>query len=115
MKAVGLDALAEGAPLHDLEPADLAALLTKLSAAQLRLAATLAELAVEDRHRSNAATDRLLDVQQTAERLGVSPTWLYRHAARLPFGRRIGGHLRFDSAGLERWIASRPAGQSTGA
>jgi predicted DNA-binding transcriptional regulator AlpA len=50
------------------------------------------------------AADRLLDVGEAAERLGVSKRWMYRRAAALPFTRRLSaGTLRFSSAGLERW------------
>lgn len=53
----------------------------------------------------------LLTVEQAAERLGVARTWLYRHAASLPFTRKLGHRtLRFDAAGLQKWVAQRPRG-----
>ena len=46
-----------------------------------------------------------------AERLGMSVTWLYRNAAKLPFTRRIGGRtVRFSAAGIARYIGNRRAG-----
>ncbi len=52
----------------------------------------------------------LLNVDEAAARLGVAPSWLYRHAGRLPFSRKLGHKtLRFDQAALERWAASRKA------
>lgn len=59
---------------------------------------------------SGPETDRLLTVEEAAERLGVSPRWLYRHAGRLPFARRLSRKaLRFSEVGLRRWQAARRA------
>ena len=52
--------------------------------------------------------DQLLTVDEAAKILGVDRTWLYRHADTLPFTRRLtAGTLRFSSAGLQRWVATR--------
>jgi predicted DNA-binding transcriptional regulator AlpA len=51
--------------------------------------------------------DRLLDVDSAAQRLGVSPDWLYRRAGRLPFTVRLGRAVRFSSVGLARYIRQR--------
>lgn len=51
---------------------------------------------------------KFLTVAEAAAALGVSRTWLYRHAARLPFAHRLGPRtLRFDTAGLAAWAARR--------
>jgi excisionase family DNA binding protein len=51
------------------------------------------------------APDRLLTAVQAAAVLGVSKRWLYEHAGRLPFARRLSRRaLRFSEAGLRRWI-----------
>lgn len=51
---------------------------------------------------------RLLTARETAPRLGVSVRWLYRHAATLPFARRLSDRaLRFDEAGLLAWLERR--------
>ncbi len=56
------------------------------------------------------APDRLLDAKEAAERLGVKAKWLYSHADRLPFTRRLGGRtLRFSEQGLTRWMETRKA------
>lgn len=52
---------------------------------------------------TRAQVDENLSVDQAAQRLGVSPDWLYRNHKRLPFTRRIGRRLLFSSRGLERW------------
>jgi predicted DNA-binding transcriptional regulator AlpA len=78
--------------------------LAQLDAARAVLAARLASGGVE----TTPAADRLLAVPEAAERCGLSPDWLYRHAATLPFARRIGRTLRFSEAGLVRWMETRP-------
>ncbi|PYJ66216.1 MAG: hypothetical protein DME76_17365 [Verrucomicrobia bacterium] len=53
-------------------------------------------------------TDTLLTVDEAAALLHVDPRWLYRHAAKLPFTRRISRkNLRFSEAGLRRWLAAK--------
>lgn len=47
----------------------------------------------------------LMNVGETARRLGVDPTWVYRHLKELPFAVRLPGKaLRFDPVGLEKFI-----------
>ena len=53
------------------------------------------------------AGDRLLNVQEAAEKLSLSEDYLYRHSDKLPFTVRIGGQLRFSEAGIERYIRQR--------
>jgi predicted DNA-binding transcriptional regulator AlpA len=53
-------------------------------------------------------TDRLLDAEQAAELLGVSPDWLYRQAKKLPFTRKLAPKLlRFSHQGILKWLATR--------
>ncbi len=64
-------------------------------------------------HLSNGGTPRraqepekLLTAQQVAETLKMTPRWVYDHADRLPFTRRVGSRsLRFSSRGLEKYMA----------
>lgn len=52
--------------------------------------------------------DRLLDVNQAAEILNTTSRWLYRHANKLPFTRRLSRkNLKFSELGLHKWIAKR--------
>jgi hypothetical protein len=56
------------------------------------------------------ATDHLLSPEETAQRLGVSIRWLYRHADSLGFARRLSRKtLRFSERGLDRYLARRQA------
>ena len=51
--------------------------------------------------------DRLLNVNQAAEKLGVKRDWLYRHHSDLPFRVRHGRLLRFSELGIEDFIRKR--------
>jgi predicted DNA-binding transcriptional regulator AlpA len=52
--------------------------------------------------------DRLLNVEEAAKLLRVSEDWLYRHAKRLPFRRKLGPKmLRFSSIGIQKYLATR--------
>ncbi len=58
-----------------------------------------------DGHRDE---DRLLDAEEAARALCVSPDWLYRHAKRLPFSRKLGPKmLRFSYQGIQKYLATR--------
>jgi len=55
--------------------------------------------------------DVLLTPENTAALIGVNRRWLYRHADKLPFARRISRkNLRFSEAGLRRWVAAKKPG-----
>jgi predicted DNA-binding transcriptional regulator AlpA len=57
---------------------------------------------------NSSEKDTLLNSEQAAALMGVKSQWLYRHAAKLPFTRRISRkNLRFQEAGLRRWIAAK--------
>ena len=52
--------------------------------------------------------DRLLDAEEAANMLSVSPDWLYRNARRLPFTRKLGPKmLRFSCQGIQKYLATR--------
>ncbi len=54
------------------------------------------------------AQDRLLDAADAAKLLSVSEDWLYRHAKKLPFTRKLGPKmLRFSSVGIQKYLAMR--------
>ena len=55
--------------------------------------------------------DHLLTLTRAAERLGVTPSWLRRHAGTLPFVRRLGHKtVRYSSAAITRWLAGARTG-----
>jgi predicted DNA-binding transcriptional regulator AlpA len=56
----------------------------------------------------SATPDRLLRPAEAAALLGVTTRWLHRHHRTLPFARKLSHRaLRFDEAGLHRWLAHR--------
>jgi excisionase family DNA binding protein len=77
----------------------------------LRAVAALAALAVApaqaDPGPDTPDGDRLLDVDEAARRLGVSPDWLYRRVGKLPFIVRLGRTVRCSAAGIDRYIRQR--------
>ena len=62
----------------------------------------------KNRNATPIEADRLLTPDEAADRLGVTRAWMYRHASKLPFTRRISRKvLRFSGKGLERWLETR--------
>ena len=57
--------------------------------------------------REHQRPDRLLNVNQAAEKLCVKRDWLYRHHPDLPFRVRHGRLLRFSELGIEDYIRKR--------
>ena len=52
--------------------------------------------------------DRLLEAAEAAACLSVSEDWVYRHAKKLPFTRKLGPKmLRFSSLGIRKYLATR--------
>ena len=81
------------------------ALLARLAVAQAALTTRAVVLALTPA--VSATGDSLLDVDAAAAKLGVSTSYLYRHARTLTFTVRVGRGLRFSSAGIERHIRER--------
>lgn len=98
------------ADLQRVPDEQVPSLIVQYSAALAVLGARLASA-----QQSPPATDQgpqLLDVTAAATVLGVSRRWLYKNAHGLPFTRKIGRCLRFDRAGLHRYLSRRPPGSS---
>ncbi len=109
-RAALLDALlADPARAADVPNGEAVALLTALATLQVALLQAVcrpAEAPQRDPERPNE--DRMLNVQETATLLGVSPRWLYRNSKRLPFARPISPKiLRFSRNGAVKWLAVR--------
>ena len=103
-----LDALAADPRQVAQVPAEaIPILLAQTAAVQAALAARL--LASPNGQPPDAtAEDRLLTPKEAADTLRVTLPWIYRHAKRLPFTRRLSRKaLRFSEAGLRRWQAAR--------
>jgi predicted DNA-binding transcriptional regulator AlpA len=52
--------------------------------------------------------EKLLDAEEAAKLLSASPDWLYRHAKKLPFTRKLAPKmLRFSYQGILKYLATR--------
>jgi len=105
-----LDALAtDPSKAANLAGPVVAALLARVAA----VSGTLAARAVALTHQTEASSgpdeeDRLLTVEQAAERLAVSRDWIYRRVSTLPFTVRLDGSaVRFSAQGIARHIRQR--------
>lgn len=97
--------------LEHVSPEEIPGLIGETEALKALLWARLqAASAPEAKTKQGQAHDRLLTVDDVAERLGVSRRWVYRKAKAdaLPFVKRLASNtLRFSERGLERWQARR--------
>ena len=102
-----LDQLAADPKLADELPrAVLLDLLRTVAHVQVELDDRLRR--VEDSGSENQKHDRLLDVEQAAERLSTTVDWLSRNADKLPFTIRLSpGQRRFSELGIGRYIRDR--------
>jgi len=84
-------------------------LLARLAGLQgILLARLLAEAGPVGNREEPPVPDRLLTVEEAAPILGVTARWLYRHAASLPFARKLSRKaLRFSETGLRRWLSTK--------
>ena len=52
--------------------------------------------------------ERLIDAEEAAKLLSLSPDWLYRNSKKLPFTRKLGPKmLRFSYQGIVKWLSTR--------
>ena len=96
--------------LRQLDLAIEAASATERAGLVVQLAARVAHLGAclaESPAASAEAVDRNLDVEEAAQRLGVSSRYMYRNSSRLPFARRVGRRLLFSEHGLSRYLAKQ--------
>jgi predicted DNA-binding transcriptional regulator AlpA len=87
--------------------------LAKKTDDQMIVTLTVAELraVVREELKANGngrEPDRLLDAEEAAGFLSVSPEWLYKNWPKLPFAVKLHHRmLRFSHAGIQRYIASK--------
>ncbi len=53
------------------------------------------------------APDSLLSIDEAAQVLGMSKSYLYRHAGKFNFVRREGRSLRFSARGVQEYLGTR--------
>jgi predicted DNA-binding transcriptional regulator AlpA len=57
---------------------------------------------------THSGEEKLLSAKDAAKLMSVSPDWLYRNAATLPFARKLGRRsLRFSKKELEKYLNTR--------
>jgi hypothetical protein len=76
-----------------------------LTCASASLAARMA--AEPSEQTAHPVPDHNVSVAEAAQRLAVSPTYIYKHVDMLPFTRRIGRRVTCSSSGLERFNAQK--------
>jgi predicted DNA-binding transcriptional regulator AlpA len=94
-------------PLEKLDEAGLTTLLGQVEALKFRILRRL-DPAPAAPPAEQPAT-KLVGIREASDRIGKSKSWLYRNARTLPFTRRIGGSLRFDTRVIEVWLRARQA------
>jgi hypothetical protein len=113
MRAVpSLDQLArDPSAAVGLPPAALAALQAQCAAAQGAIAAAMYRIDSAPREPDAAALEPWMDAEELAGRIpGYTKRWLYRHAATLPFARRLSRkRLVFSLPGAQRYLAAKRA------
>ena len=113
MKAVPtLDQLArDPSAAVGLPSSALAALQAQCAAVQGAIAAAMCKMEVSsvNREPDAASLEPWMDAESLAERIpGYTRRWLYRHAATLPFARRLSRkRLVFSLPGAQRYLAVR--------
>ena len=81
---------------------------TPLAEALAAILKPIVKEAVQEAINGHREEERLLDAEEAARILSVSADWLYRHAKRLPFTRKLGSKmLRFSYQGILKWLATR--------
>ncbi len=86
---------------QDLVAQDMPVLATQVAALQGAVAARLIELNKPEKDDK----DRLLDVEEAAEMLGVNSFWIYKRSKELPFVLRVGQRkLRISERELRDYI-----------
>lgn len=90
------------------EITDLLAVLEGLRARLWCRLLTLSSENEEERAPSEPDSEQLLDVNEAAAILAVTPRWLYDHSDQLPFTRKLAPRtLRFSERELYRWLEAR--------
>jgi hypothetical protein len=89
----------------------LAALQAQCAAAQGAIAVAMCKVDCAPREPDAAALEPWMDAEELAGRIpGYTKRWLYRHAATLPFARRLSRkRLVFSLPGAQRYLAAKRA------
>ena len=93
----------------EVPPEQVPGLVAELARVQAALLVALNRTAAAvQREAQRPDSDRMLDVKDAAEMLGVTRKWLYKHASTLAFSRKLSRKtLRFSRAGIAKWLATK--------
>jgi hypothetical protein len=99
------DLIADPTRVKDLPAEVVPELRAELARIDSLLLARLIATANSHVRRDESVTEeKLLTAEEAAPILGVKPRWLYRHAKKLSFARRLSRKvLRFEENGLRKW------------
>lgn len=89
----------------DFTTTDSASALCHIASVLVVLAARLASSCADPQRAK--PDDRLLTVDEVAQRLSISSHAVYRRASGFPFAIHVGRYLRFSERGLEEYLESR--------
>lgn len=90
--------------IDELEEQKIPFLMTQLATVQTNLACRMIR-SISSSQKSGE--DRILTLDEAAERLNVSRSWLYRRSKRLPFVVRTGRKVGFSERGLQEFIRKK--------
>ena len=98
--------LTDPGKVAEIPPKEAADLLARVAVIQAALAAqVVARAPTEIGAEPRPPMDRLLSPSEAGRLLGVTVRWLYDHADKLPFTRRLSRKaLRFSERGLEEYM-----------
>jgi predicted DNA-binding transcriptional regulator AlpA len=99
-----LDLVRHPERVADLTTTDSASVLCHIASLLAALSARLGHSAASQRAKSD---DRLLTVDEVAQRLSISSQAVYRRASSFPFTVHVGRYLRFSERGLVEYLESR--------
>jgi len=96
-----------GKHIEDALPAELPALIGKLEEARARAWARLNQptAPIPAEPAEPVADARMVGIDEAAQRLGMSTSWLYRNAAKIPGATKPNGHnWRFSTRGIDKYL-----------
>jgi predicted DNA-binding transcriptional regulator AlpA len=96
-----------GKHIEDALPAELPTLIGKLEEAKARAWARLNQ-PVAPMPAAPVSDARMVGIDEAAQRLGMSASWLYRNASKIPGATKPNGHnWRFSTKALDKYLQDR--------
>jgi hypothetical protein len=97
-----------GKHIEDASQAELPALIGKLEEAKARAWARLNQPVSPQVSAESPGDARMVGIAEAARQLGMSKSWLYRNAGKIPLATRPNGHnWRFSTRGIAKYLRDR--------